>query len=56
MTEKEDIEDRIRRMIRTYRVTLDIDIAAGDCAIKDVRFVKADNIKNVIIETERELL
>lgn len=38
----------VKRTVRTYRVTLDIDIRADSCAVEAVKFVKAENIRNVI--------
>lgn len=41
-------DERIAQMVRTYRVTIDIDVYSASCDIKSIRIVKTENVKNVI--------
>lgn len=48
--------ERFSQMIRTYRVTVDIELYAATCDIKSIRLVETKNIKNVMHDPSKETL
>ncbi len=45
--------EEAKKILKTYRVVIDVQMDPGSCEVKDVKFVKANNIQNTSAQDVR---